>query len=701
METRKRKRGIKASRVKLEEAMLNAGIETQFALASKIAESEGLEKIPKDLVSKVFRERAVSTHNLARVARALQVEAHTIYLSSETPPYEQVADFQIESESANHVVNESAGDDSLPSPRNTGVLRTKFLLMGALLLSLCFFAVYLAMGPSGMSFINTPSQADSDDGEVAGDNKALINKPFGKVLLLIQTDDGLKKIGKHLVDELHNTDFIGAVMVTQQQTAGMSLPEILTKWQVDGVLLLSALDSKHYASIKMELISESKHEILFEQVVHKGLLNESSLVLSARIHNHLKQFIRGEQTALKTTIAEPAMKAFLAAKDRMYLAHSYDALNESLTLLTQSYQVQVGFAEAYAEVCRVKVRMSWIQDETKSLATAAAYCEQAEELNALSPAVISAKAELLSRTGKALAAIEYLEPYMAKALQEASHDFVDPDTFALFAELLLVFVSSDEFESSEREREDDANIVVYAERAVSIAPNHWRALNTLGNYYFSKGDIRAAASRFGSASAVVKQPVILANLGTMQMCFGELDKAKETYLDLINSSTNNYLAYENLGSVHMFEHNYAQALEYKLNSVELQPDLAIHQVWGSLAEVYLRNKNLVLASQHYQKALRTVERDELLDNMSADGRLSKLYYQMKLHFIAPNDFTFDDVEPRAKDFLDDSSGLGLKSKSHLAWIAGHLGYDKNKREIWSRISDLCPVYEQSPELVFD
>ena len=83
MEPRKRKRGIKASREKLEAAMLARGFDTQAALAQQILIDEGLSKAPKDLVNKVFREQGVSTHNLARVAKALNVAAHTIYLAKD------------------------------------------------------------------------------------------------------------------------------------------------------------------------------------------------------------------------------------------------------------------------------------------------------------------------------------------------------------------------------------------------------------------------------------------------------------------------------------------------------------------------------------------------------------------------------------------------------------------------------------------
>lgn len=52
-----------------------------------MADLEGLDIPPKDLVNRVFREKPVDPLSLERVARALGVEAHTLYLSStEAPP---------------------------------------------------------------------------------------------------------------------------------------------------------------------------------------------------------------------------------------------------------------------------------------------------------------------------------------------------------------------------------------------------------------------------------------------------------------------------------------------------------------------------------------------------------------------------------------------------------------------------------------
>lgn len=77
-----KKRGIRASRAKLERALADSDLErkTQAALANRIADLEDLDAAPKDLVSKAFRERPVDAQTLERIARALDVPAESLYL---------------------------------------------------------------------------------------------------------------------------------------------------------------------------------------------------------------------------------------------------------------------------------------------------------------------------------------------------------------------------------------------------------------------------------------------------------------------------------------------------------------------------------------------------------------------------------------------------------------------------------------------
>ena len=63
-----RRRGIQASRAKLTRALTAAGLRTQAALAERIADREGLDSAPKDMVNRAFRELPVELQTLERIA---------------------------------------------------------------------------------------------------------------------------------------------------------------------------------------------------------------------------------------------------------------------------------------------------------------------------------------------------------------------------------------------------------------------------------------------------------------------------------------------------------------------------------------------------------------------------------------------------------------------------------------------------------
>ena len=64
-----RKREIRASRARLTHALTAAGLRTQAALAERIADLEGLESAPRDLVNRAFRELPVELQSLERTGR--------------------------------------------------------------------------------------------------------------------------------------------------------------------------------------------------------------------------------------------------------------------------------------------------------------------------------------------------------------------------------------------------------------------------------------------------------------------------------------------------------------------------------------------------------------------------------------------------------------------------------------------------------
>ncbi|HBS33917.1 MAG TPA: hypothetical protein DEA50_02405, partial [Parvularcula sp.] len=76
-----KRRGVVASRAELNRALAASDLpkKTQSALADRIADIEGLDAAPKDLVSRVFRGVPVDAQSLERIARALKVPAQSLY----------------------------------------------------------------------------------------------------------------------------------------------------------------------------------------------------------------------------------------------------------------------------------------------------------------------------------------------------------------------------------------------------------------------------------------------------------------------------------------------------------------------------------------------------------------------------------------------------------------------------------------------
>ncbi|MHA7816572.1 MAG: hypothetical protein ACX93N_08860 [Pseudohaliea sp.] len=83
-----KRRGVRASRTRLEHALANSDLEkkTQIALANRIADLEELEQAPRDLVSRIFREQRVDARSIERVAGALGVPAETLYKAVDDDP---------------------------------------------------------------------------------------------------------------------------------------------------------------------------------------------------------------------------------------------------------------------------------------------------------------------------------------------------------------------------------------------------------------------------------------------------------------------------------------------------------------------------------------------------------------------------------------------------------------------------------------
>lgn len=691
MDSRKRKRGIRASREKLELAMAKKGFTTQLELARQIARDENLDIVPKDLVNKVFRELAVSPHNLGRIAKALNVEVHTIYLATHDQSVQHVlnkqktvasdekpaVDKDLTSQTKTHSpVCTATPSASVATVSKTSIWRKKSLIMSIML---------IVLSVASLVFYWHVNNANSP--ELV--NQKLVNTrihtPLGKVLIVIQTKDETMLLAKALAAKFDEQSGVSIIIPETPATYDLSALDAIEKWQAHGVLRFSLNGGSHYQHISLSLSSKQHSSTLAQWFMRKSerIINRDALANFAK--EQMIHFIEGSQISELISDSKLALKEYLLAINTLFYSHSAMGLDEAEQHFKTTIDIDPDFAQAYAYLCLIHVRKSWIEDEVSSLEKAAFYCDIAQNKAPTDINTLIAKSELQLRTGED-------ETLMPSINALTSIELFNADALASLAELYL------HLNQSQSEVDYSEQIVDTAKKALELEPKHWRAANTLGNYYFSLGDISTAKQHLASAAEVVDHEVILANLGTMQLCFDNLDKAKTTYQTIINVAENNYLGHENLGSVYLMLHEFDKALEQKLISIEKQPDIAIHQVWGGLAQAYSLTGNKALAFARYSDALTLVERDELLGNASLSDQLHKLYYKVKLNELAPQDYVIQDYKAMVERFISQRSDLDLKARSHLAWLAGKLNKQNAKSEIIEEITAICPVYRRSPEL---
>ena len=657
--------------------MLAMGFETQAELAQHIAQHEGLTKPPRDLVSKVFREQAVSPHNLARIAHALQVEAHTIYLSKDNNPFTEVISGQhTEVETAPVHQAELQHNTQVPRPRSQSLLTNRSLhhLWFALTALIILLGSLLWWQQSNAGHVaNQPLSTE-------------LTSPLGKVFIVLQAPSNLHPFAEHIARQLSEQDTIQATVLSAPESYQLSSTDALATWQAHGVLRLVYHESQHYDAIEASMVSSQHNLSIYQSVFHRSAFVARSAAIRDAIVTQSQRFIHGEPLAPALSQSSAALQHYLLGKDQLFTSHAASSFLLAESFFLDALDIETNFAAAWAELCRIYVRISWIQDETPSLEKAASFCQLASEQQPNRLSVLTARAELLARTGRTTQALDLLNETVPLTNNDA-------DALAVKAIIHLARFGQEDPEPQAELAE------AFASRAIELVPGHWQANNSLGNLYFMQGNTQQAKAHFALASQTIQHEIILANLGALQMCHGELEQATQSFQALITHFDNDYMGLENLGTVYHFQQDYEAALKYKLLAIEKQPDMAIHQVWSSLAELYLRLEHYEQAKEQYNHAITLIERDELLGNVSKSDQLHKLYYQTKLLQLAPDHSLSSNLQQQIDTFYNARDELGLKAKSHLAWLLGTAGQQGKKQQLWQDISAICPVYAQSPELL--
>ncbi|MDO6711236.1 tetratricopeptide repeat protein [Aliiglaciecola sp. 2_MG-2023] len=673
MENRRRVRGVKASRQKLEAAMADKGFSTQIQLAKYLADLENLSSPPKDLINKVFREQPVSFHNLTRVAKALGVKVYTLILASDDPSVFTLAKGQsAEQDTGAEKAESDDGDQVKRTEARSRIRRALPWLAFAFVSTAIIVSLIVGLIPQ--------DRGDSTNST----HFASLVPAIGPTRVIVIADLELRGLGAKFVEYTHDKPTINAVLIDDNDATSMSNKAAIEMWDAHVVIRLQHTRAKHYWGITVTLASARHSLVALQEVFHPEAQRARTENIVRTLFKRLNRVLVGKALAPQSIAQPAAFRAYVEGVDRSYTSYNMSHYQRALASIEQARELDPNYGLAYAESCRIKANMSWQGEEATLLERAASDCAKAGALAAPHISVILAKAELLSRLGEKANALAMVQA----ALVSAPHN---ADALSLLAELTLQIWSGNESSAV-----SDENIPRFINRALALSSDNWHAYNTLGNYYFAKGNIEMALKNFKAANQFVKQEVILSNLGIIQLCLDDLAGAKATYGELITHFEHSALGYENLGTVFYYQHNFHTALDYKLRAISKRKAVNIHQVWGDVGDVYWQLQQVDNAINAYQQALLLIDKDELLGNASVSQQVAKAYYKARLKQLGVTQHVFPHFESIVSQLLAHGERLNVKSKTYLAWLAQQFGQTRAAQEIWDALTSTCPVYDRYP-----
>ncbi|MEP1382166.1 MAG: hypothetical protein ABJK64_00075 [Paraglaciecola sp.] len=672
--TRKRKRGVKASSIKLHKAMSSAGIKTQAALANLIADYEGIETPPKDMVSKVFREVSVSPLSIERIASVLKVDAYTLYLSQE-----QASPIATSPKINTSVIETPEVNNNEITSVNTSVVRTMSLLVAILTLII-----------GTVTFLDWN---ETDTSNVTPNVFSHIEPTLGKYSLVVSAPPHFNEYSSILMETLKEHFHVTSEII---EHIGENNPEQLNytknKLQTDFVLNLEFQKSGNFFSLSAKLHGNNHTHEVWNIFNRTDFFIQNQQAYFQDLTNALR-YVTGIKLDYTSKYYEPiktlAQQYYL--EGRNLLDTSEDELNikSAQSRFTLAISAFENFAEAHAGLCEALVHESWMGDEKALLEEAQLSCNKAMSLNASNYYVVSAYAFLLKRTGRSGEAVTLLNNF---------HQGNQPTFETLYS------LANAEFELYKHEPNKTyliENALNNINKAIIEAPELWKPYNALGLMEWTLRHPRRALVAFKEAVERDATELVVTNVGTLNLCMDNLEAAKQYFERSMNMVPNSHLGVGRMATLQYINRNYSESLLLRQKVLELIEGDGMSQMWGALADSYEKTGNIELAIDGYMQALNIIDRDKLRGNFTPYDQVSQIYYKAKLSNLDRTRFPANESNKQVQsEMMEMASDLDSGSISKLVLIALLNKNLSKAKELAEQAVAACPVYEHYPDFEF-
>jgi len=654
-----RKRGVRASRAKLVHALTEAGLKTQAALAERIADIEELETVPKDVVNRVFRELPVDPTTVERVARALGVEAHTLY---KTADEEDPRDYGIEPQ---------------PSRRPVYAIVAAIVVLGIVL------AMQFWFGPKD----NAAADPDSISSQAAIPALDMGTATLAVIPFVEDNDSAFANALRNVLKLHFNVARPTADVLTQSRNPAEVAERLRTDVVIDGEFKQLG----RLVAVRIYLYRGGVRQQIWADSVPSVALQESLPAIAAQTAVAVRQAVGLPvlENAVGHFPLAPVQDDYLAGENHLDQPSNELNVKRAQSRFESALRKDANYARAHAGLCQTLLEEHWMDSEERALEDASLACGQALQLDRDDRVVAAAHAHFLRRTGRN-------DEATALYRQTIEQHPKDAATLAGLASSLLQAYR----ETADRELLLDAKTA--AATAADVDPHVWKPLFALATMEWFDGDVGAAIDASERAIERHENEYVLANLGSFYLCDGALEKARDAYDRARELNPQSYVGDEFLGQAHYFLGDFqlsAQLRQKAIDSVS-SGNPEIHEMWGNLGDSYRQSGATEKAIAAYLRAAEIAERDYLRGTVPVGDKAARAYYYTMLAGLEPGSVPEsvlrnidDEIDTIAAELVS-ASALRRMSQTHLQ--RGEL--DKARATL-ERATESCRGYALLPDLL--
>lgn len=690
-DSRTRRRGVRASRHKLTRALTAAGLKTQAALAERIADLEGLDSAPRDIVSRVFREQPVDLTTLERVARALQTEAYQLYLNadeaSEGPVTRPIASTVQEPPASIGASSQSAEPPSpAPAARMPVVLSWRSM---AVLIVLCI--VLASLIGAGAWYLWPRQTQDEPVAELAP-----LKPRFGRFKAAIThfAGDDSGELAVLVRERLDSS--LGVPSAALSVIAGSEdRAEVAKRFRVDALIDGEIVQVGQTVGVRAYAYVDARgrrEQIWAESFPVSSLARKmpgAADKITAAVHR-LFGMDKGEARTPAHFPKASVQDEYLRGRWFMDQAPSELNLRRASGNFSAALRHDPNYAAAHAGLCEVILDAVWIDSEQRQLADAERSCTRAMQLAPEAPEVIRAQASFLNSSGRAEEAMNLL----LRAQQS------EPDDMEIT--LALANVQFDLYRRTGERQWADASLK-HAREATQLTPEFWKPYMWQGVYESGAGTLDGAIAALETAYRLdSSNEYVTTNLGTMYFCRGDFSAARDLYVKARDMAPASYAGTEFLGLVNYYMKEFAESARLRQTALDMARaggNAEIHQIWGALADSYRHAGQRGKAVDAYVQALDIVERDFLMGNGTTGDKAARAYYYLMLSSLdpqRPRAAVLASLERDLEEAYEASSEPTALLRVAQAWLIEE-NMEKARRAL-AKAVERCPCYSNYPDV---